>query len=32
MYDAVVDVPRLLKFYAEGEALPDPVLDEARTP
>ena len=30
MYDRVVDVPRLLKFYAEGEALPDPVLDEAR--
>ncbi|MFI6814820.1 alpha-ketoglutarate-dependent dioxygenase AlkB [Nonomuraea sp. NPDC050328] len=30
MYDRVVDVPRLLKFYREGEALPDPALDEAR--
>ncbi|GAA4559320.1 alpha-ketoglutarate-dependent dioxygenase AlkB [Planotetraspora kaengkrachanensis] len=30
MYDRVVDVPRLLKFYGEGEPLPDPVLDEAR--
>jgi alkylated DNA repair dioxygenase AlkB len=30
MYDRVVDVPRLLSFYAEGEQLPDPVLDEAR--
>ncbi|MEU8899754.1 alpha-ketoglutarate-dependent dioxygenase AlkB [Nocardia sp. NPDC048505] len=30
MYDRVVDVPRLLRFYGEGEALPDPVLDEAR--
>jgi alkylated DNA repair dioxygenase AlkB len=30
MYDRVVDVPRLLCFYAEGEPLPDPVLDEAR--
>jgi alkylated DNA repair dioxygenase AlkB len=30
MYDRVVDVPRLLCFYDEGEALPDPVLDEAR--
>jgi alkylated DNA repair dioxygenase AlkB len=29
MYDRVVDVPRLLCFYGEGEALPDPVLDEA---
>jgi len=29
MYDRVVDVPRLLKFYDEGERLPDPVLDEA---
>ncbi|BEP14885.1 alpha-ketoglutarate-dependent dioxygenase AlkB [Acidothermaceae bacterium B102] len=26
MYDRVVDVPRLLKFYGEGEPLPDPVL------
>jgi alkylated DNA repair dioxygenase AlkB len=30
MYDRVVDVPRLLCFYAEGETLPDPVLGEAR--
>jgi alkylated DNA repair dioxygenase AlkB len=30
MYDRVVDVPRLLCFYAEGEPLPDPVLDEVR--
>jgi alkylated DNA repair dioxygenase AlkB len=30
MYDKVVDVPRLLCFYAEGEQLPDPMLDEAR--
>jgi len=30
MYDRVVDVPRLLCFYDEGETLPDPVLDEAR--
>jgi alkylated DNA repair dioxygenase AlkB len=30
MYDRVVDVPRLLCFYAEGELLPDPVLDQAR--
>jgi alkylated DNA repair dioxygenase AlkB len=30
MWDNVVDVPRLLKFYGEGERLPDPVLDEAR--
>ncbi|NRQ38254.1 alpha-ketoglutarate-dependent dioxygenase AlkB [Nonomuraea sp. NN258] len=29
MYDRVVDVPRLLKFYDEGEELPDPVLGEA---
>ncbi len=26
MYDRVVDVPRLLAFYGEGEALPDPAL------
>jgi alkylated DNA repair dioxygenase AlkB len=31
MYDRVVDVPRLLSFYAEGEALPDPILRDART-
>jgi alkylated DNA repair dioxygenase AlkB len=30
MYDRVVDVPRLLSFYAEGEPLPDPMLDAAR--
>jgi alkylated DNA repair dioxygenase AlkB len=30
MYDRVVDVPRLLCFYGEGEQLPDPMLDEAR--
>jgi alkylated DNA repair dioxygenase AlkB len=29
MYDRVVDVPRLLAFYDEGQALPDPALDEA---
>jgi alkylated DNA repair dioxygenase AlkB len=29
MYDRVVEVPRLLCFYDEGRALPDPVLDEA---
>ena len=30
MYDRVVDVPRLLCFYGEGQALPDPVLTAAR--
>ena len=30
MYDRVVDVPRLLKFYGEGEALPDQVLVDAK--
>ena len=30
MYDRVVDVPRLLCFYGEGEPLPDPVLSTAR--
>ena len=30
MYDRVVDVPRLLKFYGENDALPDPALVEAR--
>ena len=30
MYERVVDVPRLLKFYGEGEQLPDPLLDAAR--
>ena len=30
MYDRVVDVPRLLSWYDERDAMPDPVLDEAR--
>ncbi|KAA9152993.1 alpha-ketoglutarate-dependent dioxygenase AlkB [Amycolatopsis acidicola] len=30
MYDRVVDVPRLLCFYGEGERLPEPSLDSAR--
>jgi alkylated DNA repair dioxygenase AlkB len=30
MYERMVDVPRLLKFYGEGEPLPHPVLTEAR--
>jgi alkylated DNA repair dioxygenase AlkB len=30
MYDRMVDVPRLLKFYGEGEPLPDPILAEIR--
>jgi alkylated DNA repair dioxygenase AlkB len=30
MYDRVVDVPRLLCFYGEGEGLPDPALAAAR--
>ena len=30
MWDNVVDVPRLLKFYGEREALPDPLLVRAR--
>lgn len=30
MYDSVVDVPRLTAFCAEGEALPHPILDQAR--
>jgi alkylated DNA repair dioxygenase AlkB len=30
MYDRVVDVPRLLCFYGEGEKLPDPLLTAAR--
>jgi alkylated DNA repair dioxygenase AlkB len=30
MYDRVVDVPRLVCSYGVGEALPDPVLAEAR--
>jgi alkylated DNA repair dioxygenase AlkB len=31
MYDRVVDVPRLLRFYSEHEPLPDPALAAART-
>jgi len=30
MYERMVDVPRLLKFYGEGEELPHPVLVSAR--
>ena len=30
MYERMVDVPRLLKFYDAGEDLPHPVLDLAR--
>jgi alkylated DNA repair dioxygenase AlkB len=30
MYDNVVDVPRLTKFYGEGEPLPHPMLVSAR--
>jgi len=30
MWDNVVDVPRLLRFYGEGEPLPDPLLAQAR--
>ena len=30
MYDRVVDVPRLLSHYGEGEPLPHPVLEQAR--
>lgn len=30
MYERMVDVPRLLKFYDQGEPLPHPVLDQAR--
>jgi alkylated DNA repair dioxygenase AlkB len=30
MYERVVDVPRLLCFYGEGQALPDPALDAAK--
>jgi alkylated DNA repair dioxygenase AlkB len=30
MYDRVVDVPRLLCFYREGDELPDPILARAR--
>ena len=30
MYDRVVDVPRLVCFYGDGEPLPDPALTAAR--
>lgn len=30
MYERVVDVPRLLSFYDEGEDLPDPALSTAK--
>ncbi|WP_072687126.1 alpha-ketoglutarate-dependent dioxygenase AlkB [Rhodococcus marinonascens] len=30
MYDRVVDVPRLVRFYGKDDPLPDPVLDSAR--
>ncbi|HYN96275.1 MAG TPA: alpha-ketoglutarate-dependent dioxygenase AlkB [Pilimelia sp.] len=30
MYDSDVDVPRLLRWYGEGEELPDPILTRAR--
>lgn len=30
MYERVVDVPRLLRFYGADEVLPDPLLTEAR--
>jgi alkylated DNA repair dioxygenase AlkB len=30
MYEQMVDVPRLMAFFSEGEALPDPMLDAAR--
>ncbi|HEV7146349.1 MAG TPA: alpha-ketoglutarate-dependent dioxygenase AlkB [Pedococcus sp.] len=30
MYERIVDVPRLLKFYDDGEPLPHPVLVQAR--
>jgi alkylated DNA repair dioxygenase AlkB len=29
MYERIVDVPRLVSFYGEGEALPHPLLDQA---
>lgn len=31
MYERVVDVPRLLRFYGEGEKLPHPLLADARS-
>ena len=32
MYDRIVDVPRLLKFYGEGEPLPAPGADRGDAP
>ena len=31
MYERMVDVPRLISFYDEGQPLPHPILDEARS-
>ena len=30
MYDRIVDVPRLVAFYEEGDQLPVPVLEDVR--
>ena len=30
MYDRIVDVPRLVHFYGEGETAPSPAVDQAR--
>lgn len=30
MYDRIVDVPRLVRFYSSSEELPDPLLEAAR--
>ena len=30
MYDSVVDVPRLMRYYDADELLPDPILDDLR--
>ncbi|HEX9031245.1 MAG TPA: alpha-ketoglutarate-dependent dioxygenase AlkB [Streptosporangiaceae bacterium] len=30
MYDRLLDVPRLVSYYGEGQALPDPALDDIR--
>jgi alkylated DNA repair dioxygenase AlkB len=31
MYERIVDVPRLVCFYDEGDPLPHPILDQARS-
>ena len=31
MYDRVVDVPRLVRFYSSGERWPDPALVDAKS-